>query len=357
MSLSKPVPLGQLFEVSIPMDYSDPTSPFFEEKNRNRASVFPKRFVAFYVPNILRGRKNVNLLIAFHGSTENGPIFRARTTGYAYDQLACEYGFVVAYPSGYKGNWNDSRKAVTYPAKLEQIDDVGFTKAIIEYSAKRWSTFINRTFIIGYSNGGHLCYRLAFELGSSYIAGVAIHCANLPTDDNSDCTPLACDPIPICIVNGTADPVNPWRGGEVSFSPTSSSGNLVGSRGAHRSALDTSKYFAMRFFGAGYYLELEEIKDLDQIQDVLQFRNRSDGRILVKLIGMIGEGHYVPIAAGEKKALIIGPRRGAVHAPREVLRFFEESTTYFDDAKELISNHPIGEVTSQFLCAHFPAPS
>lgn len=99
---------------------------------------------------------------------------------------------------------SSSRKAAAYPAKMENIDDVGFTKSIIQYSAKNWSTCPKRTLIAGYSNGGHMCYRLALELGSRYIAGVAIHCANLPTEDNSDCVTLLNDAVPICIVNGTA---------------------------------------------------------------------------------------------------------------------------------------------------------
>jgi polyhydroxybutyrate depolymerase len=87
---------------------------------------------------------------------------------------------------------------------MENIDDVGFTTSIIQHSAKNWSTCPERTLIAGYSNGGHMCYRLALELGSRYIAGVAVHCANLPTDDNSDCSTLLNDAVPICIVNGTA---------------------------------------------------------------------------------------------------------------------------------------------------------
>jgi hypothetical protein len=53
-----------------------------------------------------------------------------------------------------------------------------------------------------------MCYRLTLELGSRYICGVAIHCANLPTEDNSDCATLHDDAVPICIVNGTAGEFN-----------------------------------------------------------------------------------------------------------------------------------------------------
>ncbi|KAA1106019.1 hypothetical protein PGT21_026788 [Puccinia graminis f. sp. tritici] len=324
---------GQLFEIEIPVESSvipSVTTPQSCEKSKAGSDSHFKRSVLFFVPESVQGKQNVPLLIAFHGSTETGPIFRNRTTAMGYDKLAAELGFIVAYPSGYKGNWNDSRKAASYPAKLENIDDVGFTKSIIQYSSKKWSTCPRRTLIAGYSNGGHMCYRLALELGSAYIAGVAIHCANLPTEDNSDCATLIGDAVPICIVNGTADPVNPWGGGEVSLSHGPVAGGSVGSRGSHRSALETADYFAGRFLEKGIELELEQIEDMDEVQDVHQFLNPRTGRALVKLLAMIGEGHYVPVASGEKKALVIGPRRGAVHAPREVLRFFVENTSCFE---------------------------
>lgn len=97
-----------------------------------------------------------------------------------------------------------SRRAASYPAKTENVDDVGFTQAIIEFAHKRWSTSPSKTLLAGYSNGGHLCYRIALELGSTLISGVAVHCANLPTAENSDCVPLEGDAVPICIINGTA---------------------------------------------------------------------------------------------------------------------------------------------------------
>ncbi|WAQ81121.1 hypothetical protein PtA15_1A460 [Puccinia triticina] len=324
---------GELFDIKISVKSSVIPSVLASkssDKPKPATDNHFQRSVLFFVPESVQGKQNVPLLIAFHGSTETGPIFRSRTTAMGYDKLAAELGFIVAYPSGYKGNWNDSRKAAAYPAKLENIDDVGFTKSIIQYSSENWSTCPQRTLVAGYSNGGHMCYRLALELGSSYIAGVAIHCANLPTDDNSDCATLLGDAVPICIVNGTADPVNPWGGGEVSLSHGPATGGSVGSRGSHRSALETADYFAGRFLDQGIELELEEIEDMDEIQDVRQFRNPRTGRALVKLLAMIGEGHYVPVAGGEKKALVIGPRRGSVHAPREVVHFFAENTPCFE---------------------------
>lgn len=320
---------GQLFEINLYIKSDetkyDNVDKINEENFSESHSKTESRSVSFFVPNSSIGSNSLPLLIAFHGSTENGEIFRSRTTAFGYDQLASEEGFIVAYPTGYKGNWNDSRKAVNYPAKVENIDDVAFTKAIIELAHQKWSTSLTKTLIAGYSNGGHMCYRLALELGSDVISGVAIHCANLPTFDNSDCVPIESDAIPICIINGTADPINPWMGGIVSLGNQK---GTVGGRGSHQSAIETINYFANRYLELGEELEIEEIEK-GEIMDSRQFRSILDGKLKAQLIAMIGEGHYVPVAAGEKRALIIGPRKGAVHAPRLAIDFFKEATGVF----------------------------
>lgn len=65
------------------------------------------RTVHFYIPNehLLSRREpgKIPLLIALHGATEHGLLFRSSSTSYAYDELACREGFIVAYPDGYEG--------------------------------------------------------------------------------------------------------------------------------------------------------------------------------------------------------------------------------------------------------------
>ncbi|KAG0147861.1 hypothetical protein CROQUDRAFT_42284 [Cronartium quercuum f. sp. fusiforme G11] len=305
---------GQLFELEIPIHFSSSSSSLLSINSSTSDLVQITRSVLFFVPYSLNSKKDLPLLIAFHGSNENGSIFRTRTTCFGYDELAYKNQFVIAYPSGYDGNWNDSRRAVNYPAKIANVDDLRFTREIIDVSHKHWFTSPSKTLIIGYSNGGHMCYKIALELGSSLIAGVGIHCANLPTWENSDGDPLEADAVPICIINGTADPVNPWVGGVVSIDGKGE--GTVNARGAHQSSMETMDYFVNRFLERGDQLETEEIEDEEELLDIHQFRSIIDGRLKVQLIAMIGEGHYVPVGTGEKKALVIGPRRGAVHAPR-----------------------------------------
>jgi polyhydroxybutyrate depolymerase len=58
-------------------------------------------------------------------------------SGNVFDELVQEHGFVVVYPDGYKGHWNDARLSSNFPTRKAGTDDVAFTKALIdEMSAK-----------------------------------------------------------------------------------------------------------------------------------------------------------------------------------------------------------------------------
>src|ERR1700674_5661781 len=70
------------------------------------------------------------LIIVLHGSLMDAKSMR-EWTGYEFDQLAEQHGFVVVYPDGYKHNWNDCHSKATFPAHTENIDDMGFVKGLI----------------------------------------------------------------------------------------------------------------------------------------------------------------------------------------------------------------------------------
>ena len=56
------------------------------------------------------------LVIVLHGSGMDGKKMR-KWTGYEFDRMADQRGFVVLYPDGYRGNWNDCRKNAIFATK------------------------------------------------------------------------------------------------------------------------------------------------------------------------------------------------------------------------------------------------
>jgi polyhydroxybutyrate depolymerase len=150
------------------------------------------------------------LVIVLHGSGMDGARMRL-CTGYEFDCLADQHGFVVIYPDGYRRNWNDCRKYATFPAKRENIDDMGFIRTLIARASIEQAIDEQQVYAFGYSNGGHMAFRLAIEAPDE-IAAVGAVAANLPTPDASSC-PQRGRTSRVMLINGTADPINPYQGG------------------------------------------------------------------------------------------------------------------------------------------------
>ncbi len=55
-------------------------------------------------------------------------------------------------------------------ASRENIDDAGFISSLIDHLEKNLNIEKNSVYITGISNGGHMCYRLAFEIPDKIAA-------------------------------------------------------------------------------------------------------------------------------------------------------------------------------------------
>ena len=170
--------------------------------------------------------KNPPLVIYFHGSLGTGENMR-NLSGFDFDYLANEYGFVVAYPDGYENHWNDCRRSASYSANIKNIDDVGFVKALISQLKSDFNIDPEKVIASGFSNGGHMVYRLAMEAPESIFIAAPI-AANMPVDENLDCVKSEL-PVHITIFNGTEDPINPYEGGLVEVLGNKSRGEVLSS--------------------------------------------------------------------------------------------------------------------------------
>ena len=179
------------------------------------------------------------LLLVMHGSRGDGEGMR-ELTRFGFDVLAERHGFVVVYPDGYQRHWNDCRAGADYAANRENIDDVGFLRALVVHMEAEQGVDPARVFAVGLSNGGQMAYRLGLE-APDLVAGIAAMAASLPVPAGSDCRPSG-KAVAALVMNGTDDPVNPYQGGTVEIF-----GNR--SRGEVMSSLETAVYWAQL---AGY---------------------------------------------------------------------------------------------------------
>ena len=123
-------------------------------------------------------------------------------------------GFIVAYPDGIERRWNDGRGQQRYRAHRENIDDVGFILKLIDRLSEQFSIDRKRVYVTGISNGGLMSNRLANERADK-IAAIAVVTASITTELASRFSPP--QPIPVLIINGEADPLVPYEGGEIHF--------------------------------------------------------------------------------------------------------------------------------------------
>jgi polyhydroxybutyrate depolymerase len=266
------------------------------------------RSFAYYAPEPLPPHSP--LLIAFHGSGGNGETFR-RQTGYGFDRLADAHGFVVVYPDGYEGHWNDCRKAAPFSARKLHIDDVGFVRALIEHFQSTLGIDRARVFATGHSNGGHMAYRLALEMPDG-IRAVAPISANLPTPENLDCQASG-KSVPVLIMNGTRDPINPYSGGRVTLFGFGDRGNVC-------SSVDTATYFTQ--LGAISASPFKErLPGGSETLWVERSTWGSPGTVEVVLDTVHGGGHVVPQGVF-RYPHILGLTDSAFDGPAEIWAFF-----------------------------------
>lgn len=156
-------------------------------------------------------KANSSLIFVLHGSGGNG--LQNRGGAKKIEAIAPTENILLVYPDGYKKFWNECRKTANSAANLENINENAFFSLMIEYFEKQYKINSKKIFAVGTSGGGHMAYKLGLTMPEKFKAITAI-IANLPDTNNLDCAEKHV-PIPVMIINGTVDKINPYEGGEV----------------------------------------------------------------------------------------------------------------------------------------------
>lgn len=265
-----------------------------------------RRWLCYTPPNMGPGAP---LLLVLHGTYQDGEKIRIGT-GYGFDRLADRAGFMVVYPDGYKGSWNDCRKGSDTPAKQADLNDTAFLSELVERMRVDAGIDPARVFAMGFSNGGQMGLRLLAER-PAMLAGLALVGANLPTPDCSLCNWSKA--VPLLMVHGTEDAIVPYQGGQVS---------LFGRKRGHvLSSQDTALAFA-RLAGADAASAhaLTTTPADPRLPVDLQTWSR-DGHVQVALYTVRGGGHVVP-QPGFRYPRLLGPTSRGLDTPAVVAGFF-----------------------------------
>lgn len=157
------------------------------------------RSYELHVPASYDGSAPVALVLNFHGLTQTGNAQRAQSH---MDDKADREGFIVAYPNAVDNAWNSGRD------DTNDVDDVGFTRAVIADLGARGCIDLRRVYATGMSNGGGMSHRLACD-AADVIAAVAPSSGQLALDPSA-CTPQR--PIPLLHFHGKNDTIATYEG-------------------------------------------------------------------------------------------------------------------------------------------------
>lgn len=155
----------------------------------------------------------VPLVLALHGGGGSALAMTRHSDG-TLEKLAKEDQFLLVYPEGVKGQWNDLREYPRSFAHRTRIDDIGFLTSLIEHLVEKEKADPKRVYVMGVSNGGMMAQYLAIKQSDKIAAACSI-ASSIPKNLYDQHLPT--EPVAMMLINGTADPIVPWKGGMVSY--------------------------------------------------------------------------------------------------------------------------------------------
>jgi polyhydroxybutyrate depolymerase len=173
-----------------------------------------KRTYLVHVPNSYDGNKPYPIVLGFHGGGSDAKqlVFYS-----GLNETADKENFIAVYPNGtgetIQGygifSWNGgSRQPGGTDLNLAKVDDVEFTKALLNDLATGVRMDEKRIYATGLSAGGIMVYRLASEL-SDRIAAIAPIAGPLGTEKINPQRPVS-----VIHFHGTKDEAVPFAGGK-----------------------------------------------------------------------------------------------------------------------------------------------
>jgi polyhydroxybutyrate depolymerase len=204
-------------------------------------------------------------------------------------------GIVAVYPEGIGRQWNDGRQWRVGPLQRQPstADDVAFLRALIGALVGEKIADPHRIYVTGPSNGGMMTFRLLCE-AADLLAAVAAIGANMPVDLVGACKPRR--PVPVLVMNGTADPWVPYGGG----------GIAPGGKGQVLSTSDTVGLFR-RFNGCSGNPDVEQLpkRDSTGVSSVTsETWTHCSSSAPVMLYRIDGGGHRIPRPVGQRQFLV-----------------------------------------------------
>lgn len=173
------------------------------------------REYALYIPESYDGVTRFPMLVGFHPLNANIETF---AIGMGWLAPAQEKKMIGVFPQGVKtpnedtGSWN-AIHCCGY-AKQEQIDDIGFIRALVNYLRVQYLVDAKRIYATGYSNGGDMTHYVASEM-SDVFAAAGEYAGAMGSTPGAATIVYKSPRTPISMIklHGKRDEVRPFNGG------------------------------------------------------------------------------------------------------------------------------------------------
>lgn len=164
-----------------------------------------QRYYNVTIPVTYSGNSKPALILALHGYHHEVSSFSAYS---GLDKLAEKNGVIVAYPVATKIKtgyycWNAGN---IYEEWTSGADDVLFIDILIEKLIGQFNIDTQQIFVVGYSNGAMMAYRLAAQLSGKIAAVACISGTAMDTTVVPNC------PVSVMHIHGDADMAVPHTG-------------------------------------------------------------------------------------------------------------------------------------------------
>ena len=274
------------------------------------------RDFVLYDPLSSPGESLRPLVVVLHGGLGDDDDVVTLSFG-KLDALAAQDDFLVAYPSGVGGHWNDGRGVQRYTAQRSRINDVGFLAKLVDELVEKRNVNPESVFFVGVSDGAMMTHRFACERTPKLRAFVAV-IGSMPYNVARRRSRCGRKPLSALMINGTEDPIVPWDGGTVVFE-----GNELGR------VLPVERTFSFwRRHNACDRVDVSLIPDFAPSDGARIERRRATGcqqGTKVELFVVQGAGHTWPSGWQYLPERMVGPTSRDIDAAVAAWRFFQST--------------------------------
>jgi len=264
-----------------------------------------------FLPSGYDGTEPLPLVIGLHGRPDTGAGFALITE---MDKVAEVEGFGLVFPDGLVNQWNYLGDFVDSD-RFHNPNDIRYLEVLIDDLALDINIDRQRVYLMGFSNGGFMTYRVACEVAHPF-AGFGVTGALMYPEFEVTCG--FARPTPIVIFHGTADGSIRWDGV------------------SHESPDGSPKVFTTRTVleSVGYWAAHNGCTDTDPIKTEFAPQQPTQTQIVqfdfescapsadVRFFAMVNAGHVW--AGGTRLGYTLGKTPMDINTGQEMWNFFKQ---------------------------------